>query len=173
MIFIYSCLHKIFFKWLTPEQTAGITSKQIALLSNSDIEGFNIKMYNKLVWQLHAIDGFMITPAFNSPHQLFQPCKKEATFAVNWIDMACPVINVAKYRELGGFDPKFKGYFADVDLCYRARLKGYDMLVDYSLKVNHLGSYTVAKTNKWEQAHAGDSELIVNKYGKTWTELCQ
>lgn len=43
---------------------------------------------------------------------------------------------------------------------------------NYSLKVNHLESYTIAKSNKWEQAHAGDSKLIVNKYGKPWTKLC-
>ena len=148
------------------------TKEPYVWMLNSDIEGVSVNMYDKLLRQLHAINGFMITPSFNSPHQLFQHCKKQATFAVNWIDMACPVIDVDKYRKLGGFDPQFKGYFADVDLCYRARLKDFDMLVDYSLKVNHLGSYTVAKTNKWEQAHAGDSELIFNKYGKSWIELC-
>jgi GT2 family glycosyltransferase len=86
--------------------------------------------------------------------------------------MTCPIINVDMYKKLGGFDLQFKGYFADVDLCYRARLAGLIMAIDDIEEVNHIGSYTVQKEDKWEQANASDNELIVKKWGKNWTELC-
>jgi GT2 family glycosyltransferase len=117
-------------------------------------------------------DLLMITPAFNSPHSLFHKRKTYLTREVNWIDMTCPIINVDMYKKLGGFDLQFKGYFADVDLCYRARLAGLIMAIDDIQEVNHIGSYTVQKEDKWDQANASDNELIVKKWGKNWTELC-
>jgi hypothetical protein len=46
------------------------------------------------------------------------------------------------------------------------------MAIDDIEEVNHIGSYTVQKESKWEQANASDNELIVKKWGKNWTELC-
>jgi N-acetylglucosaminyl-diphospho-decaprenol L-rhamnosyltransferase len=43
------------------------------------------------------------------------------------------------FRRLGGFDPKFHLYFEDVDFCCRARLAGYRLAIDPSLRVVHLG----------------------------------
>jgi GT2 family glycosyltransferase len=139
---------------------------------NSDVEGVDKAMYLDLVDTMLTEDLFMITPSFNSPHSLFHKRKTHLTREVNWIDMTCPIINVDMYKKLGGFDLQFKGYFADVDLCYRARLAGLIMAIDDIQEVNHIGSYTVQKESKWEQANASDNELIVKKWGKNWTELC-
>jgi GT2 family glycosyltransferase len=139
---------------------------------NSDVEGVSKSMYLDLVDTMLTGDLLMITPAFNSPHSLFHKRKTYLTREVNWVDMTCPIINVDMYKKLGGFDLQFKGYFADVDLCYRARLAGLIMAIDDIQEVNHIGSYTVQKEDKWEQANASDNELIVKKWGKNWTELC-
>ena len=148
------------------------TNADYVWMLNSDVEGVSKTMFDSLFSEMWDEDLFMITPSFNSPHSIFHKQTSYLTREVNWVDMTCPIINVDMYKKLGGFDLQFKGYFADVDLCYRARLAGLRMAVDDFEKVNHLGSYTVQKESKWEQANASDNELIVKKWGKNWTELC-
>ena len=148
------------------------TNADYVWMLNSDVEGVSKTMFDSLFSEMWDEDLFMITPSFNSPHSIFHKQTSYLTREVNWVDMTCPIINVDMYKKLGGFDLQFKGYFADVDLCYRARLAGLRMAVDDFEKVNHLGSYTVQKEDKWEQANASDNELIVKKWGKNWTELC-
>jgi GT2 family glycosyltransferase len=79
--------------------------------------------------------------------------------------MAAPLINVKKYKQLGGFDLAFKGYFADIDLCHRAKQEGFKMYCDDTIQVNHLGGYTVQKEAKHEQASMDDNSILINKYG--------
>jgi hypothetical protein len=148
------------------------TNADYVWMLNSDVEGVSKTMFDSLFSEMWDEDLFMITPSFNSPHSIFHKQTSYLTREVNWVDMTCPIINVDMYKKLGGFDLQFKGYFADVDLCYRARLAGLRMAVDDFEKVNHIGSYTVQKEDKWEQANASDNELIVKKWGKNWTELC-
>ena len=137
---------------------------------NSDVNGLSIEMYEDLLTMMDS-NTFMVTPSFNSPHAIFNQDKLMTIDQVNWIDMCCPLINVELYHKLGGFDPELKGYFADVDLCYRARNAGYKMYVNHNYNVHHLGSYTVNKTNKFEQAAIQDNDLIIKKYNKNWYEL--
>lgn len=137
---------------------------------NSDVTNISIDMYNELLNIAITNNAFIITPAFNSPHNLFHSIGKEIRFC-NWIDMTAPLINVKKYKQIGGFDLNFKGYFADVDLCYRARQENYKMLIHDKLKINHAGGYTVIKEAKHEQANLDDNKILLNKYGKNWFEL--
>jgi len=150
------------------------TKADFVWMLNSDIQGATEEMHVRLLKQAILYDAFMITPCFNSPHEIFHVKGESLRLApepINWVDMAAPLINVAKYRQLGGFDLAFKGYFADVDLCYRAREKGYKMFIDRGVQVNHIGSYTVQKEAKHEQANVGDNSILLAKYGKSWTEL--
>jgi GT2 family glycosyltransferase len=137
---------------------------------NSDVKGFSLKMYAEIINSM-GDNVLMSTPSFNSPHAVFHQKPNTSIQLVNWIDMTCPVIDVELYRKLGGFDPVFKGYFADIDLSYRARQAGYLMYVDHAFKLKHEGGYTVKKTGKWEQAAIDDNEFLVKKYGKSWHEL--
>ena len=146
------------------------TEAKFVWMLNSDVNGIDKTCYLKLMALMND-NVFMVTPSFNSPHAIFQNDKNVLMREVNWVDMTCPLINVELYHKLGGFDPKFKGYFADIDLCYRARQGGYKMFVDYSIELNHIGSYTVEKTGKWEQAAIDDNQILVEKYGKNWYEL--
>ena len=137
---------------------------------NSDITGATVEMYNILLHYALATDAFIITPAFNSPHTLFHS-KGNLIRSCSWVDMAAPLINVKKYKQLGGFDLSFKGYFADVDLCYKARQEDMKMYIDDTQTVNHLGGYTTIKEAKHEQANMADNDLLIKKHGKSWFEL--
>jgi GT2 family glycosyltransferase len=137
---------------------------------NSDITGATVDMYNTLLYYAISTDAFIITPAFNSPHNLFHS-KGNLIRSCSWVDMAAPLINVKKYKQLGGFDLSFKGYFADIDLCHRANHENMKMYIDDTQTVKHSGGYTVIKENKHEQANLDDNTILVNKYGKSWHEL--
>jgi GT2 family glycosyltransferase len=137
---------------------------------NSDITGATVEMYNVLLHYAKSTDAFIITPAFNSPHNLFHS-KGNLIRPCNWVDMAAPLIDVKKYKQLGGFDLSFKGYFADVDLCHRANHENMKMYIDDTQTVNHLGGYTTIKEAKHEQANLEDNSILINKYGKSWFEL--
>jgi hypothetical protein len=146
------------------------TSAQYVWMLNSDITMASIEMYNTLLHYAISTDAFIITPSFNSPHKVFHSIGDKMRLC-NWIDMAAPLINVKKYKQLGGFDLNFKGYFADIDLCYRANQENMKMYIDDTLCVNHAGSYTVIKEAKHEQANMADNDLLIKKYGKNWFEL--
>ena len=143
---------------------------QYLWMLNSDITMASIEMYNELVNIAITKNAFMVTPSFNSPHNLFHSIGEEIRFC-NWVDMAAPLINVKKYKQIGGFDLNFKGYFADVDLCYRARQEKMEMYIHDKLKISHAGGYTVIKENKHEQSNLDDNTILINKYGKSWHEL--
>jgi GT2 family glycosyltransferase len=137
---------------------------------NSDITGATVEMYNTLLHYAISTDAFIITPAFNSPHNLFHS-KGNLIRACNWVDMTAPLINVKKYKQLGGFDLSFRGYFADVDLCYRAKQENMKMYIDDSQIIHHGGGYTVIKEAKHEQSNLADNDILIKKYGKNWHEL--
>ena len=142
---------------------------------NSDIsKGIDVGYYETAKKLMKEQDLFMLTPSFNSPHPIFNmtPINTGEIIETKWIDMCCPIIDVEKYIELGGFDLQFKGYFADIDLCKRARDKGFKMAIDYSHYCEHIGSYTVNKEAKHEQSNMADAELLCQKWGvKHYTEL--
>jgi hypothetical protein len=146
------------------------TSAQYVWALNSDITGATVEMYNVLLHYAISTDAFIITPSFNSPHKVFHSIGDKMRLC-NWIDMAAPLINVKKYKQLGGFDLNFKGYFADIDLCYRANQEDMKMYIDDTQKVYHQGGYTVIKEAKHEQANMADNDLLIKKYGKNWFEL--
>jgi GT2 family glycosyltransferase len=137
---------------------------------NSDITGATVEMYSTLLHYAILTDAFIITPAFNSPHALFHS-KGNLIRSCSWVDMAAPLIDVKKYKQLGGFDLSFKGYFADVDLCYKARQENMKMYIDDTQSVSHLGGYTTIKEAKHEQANMADNDLLIKKHGKSWFEL--
>jgi hypothetical protein len=137
---------------------------------NDDVKGVSEEMYQALLSKMQETNAFMITPAFNSPHSTFHK-KGSDLREVNWIDMTAPLIDLDKYFELGGFDLNFRGYFGDIDLCYRARQKGFKMYVLDSFEFEHIGGYTVNKEGMSEQSNMAHNQILIDKYGKSWNEL--
>ena len=143
---------------------------QYLWMLNSDITMASIEMYNELVNIAITNNAFMVTPSFNSPHSIFNSIGNEIRLS-NWVDMCAPLIDVKKYKQIGGFDLNFKGYFADIDLCFRARQENMLMYICDQFKINHIGGYTTNKEAKHEQANLADNDLLINKYGKNWHQL--
>ena len=143
------------------------TSEKYVWMLNSDITGASTKMYNELLDTAKKLNTFMVTPSFNSPHVLFHNGNKY----VNWVDMCCPLINVEMYKDLGGFDLDFKGYGADIDLCYRARKKLLKMYVTNHV-INHVGGYSVIKNNVHIQSDVAlMNNLLIKKYNLSYNYL--
>ena len=62
--------------------------------------------------------------------------------SVREVDIVCGcffLIRTALWRELGGFDPRFFMYGEEVDLCPRARARGWRPVMTPSATIMHLG----------------------------------
>jgi len=145
-----------------------IDAKYLWML-NDDLLGLKPFMYDSLINDLIQHDALMITPAFNSPHQVFHQ-RDFGIREVKWIDMTCPLIDLDKFRQLGGFDTSFIGYFADIDLSVRAREAGMRMYVSDDFEVQHLGGYTVKKLH-CDQSNFRYNDILLKKYNMNWNEL--
>jgi hypothetical protein len=55
----------------------------------------------------------------------------------DWIAGTFMLMRGSTFSQLKGFDPRYRLYFEDVDLCTRARLQGLTMTVDPGLQVLH------------------------------------
>ncbi len=82
---------------------------------------------------------------------------------------ACAFYNRKKLNELGNFDEFFSPYFwEDVDLSFKALKKGWKILYNPSVKVNHFKSRTVKKHYCKEIRNITS---IRNKFLCTWIHL--
>ena len=57
-----------------------------------------------------------------------------------WVSGACLMIGKNKFNTLGGFDEKIFMYMDEVDLCFRARHKGIDIIFYPEAVFTHIGS---------------------------------
>lgn len=55
----------------------------------------------------------------------------------DWVAGTFMLMRGSTFSQLGGFDPRYRLYFEDVDLCTRARLQGLSITVDPRLQVLH------------------------------------
>jgi GT2 family glycosyltransferase len=56
---------------------------------------------------------------------------------VDWVTGCCLLARRACWDDLGGFDPDFFLYYEDVDLCRRARARGWSVWYDPAVCVTH------------------------------------
>ncbi len=64
-----------------------------------------------------------------------------------WASGACMFIRSKVFKELGGFDDTFFAHMEEIDLCWRAQLKGHKVAVVPSSVVYHMGGATLNKIN--------------------------
>jgi GT2 family glycosyltransferase len=62
---------------------------------------------------------------------------KESIFEVDWVSGGAMLIRKELFDELGGFDEDYFMYFEDVDLCLRAKKKGYKIVVNPQSRIFH------------------------------------
>lgn len=59
--------------------------------------------------------------------------------SVDWVHGACMFVRLAAYREVGGLDARFFMYSEEVEWCWRFRRVGWEVWIDPSATVVHLG----------------------------------
>lgn len=57
--------------------------------------------------------------------------------AVDWVSGGFMLVKQSVWKALGGFDERFFLYMEDVDLCVRARQRGYGVYLDPAIQVRH------------------------------------
>ena len=68
----------------------------------------------------------------------------------DWVNGAIMGVSRKAWDDLGGLDTRFKFFWDDVDICFRAGVKGYTVGVHYDVLCVHLGGATV-KTMSFSQ----------------------
>jgi len=66
---------------------------------------------------------------------------------VFWSSGAAMMIRSAVFHEAGGFDPVFFAHMEEIDLCWRIRNKGYEIVCVPQSVVFHIGGATLPKNN--------------------------
>lgn len=60
-----------------------------------------------------------------------------------WATGACLMIRASLFHHLGGFDESFFAHMEEIDLCWRAKLLGYQVWCEPESKVFHVGGGTL------------------------------
>jgi GT2 family glycosyltransferase len=81
-----------------------------------------------------------------------------------WASGACFFIRSAVYNELNGFDTSFFAHQEEIDLCWRAKNKGYTIKYLFESKVYHVGGATLQQGNpKKTELNFRNSLLMLTK----------
>jgi GT2 family glycosyltransferase len=72
---------------------------------------------------------------------------------VEWVAGMLMVFPARLFAELNGFDESYFLYYEDVDLCCRARLAGYDVLLDETARVTHDGLWDSHRNLRYLRWH--------------------
>lgn len=59
---------------------------------------------------------------------------------VDWVTGACFLVRADVFRSVGGFDPAYFLYAEEVDLCWRLRAAGWEVLYDPRARATHSGA---------------------------------
>lgn len=71
----------------------------------------------------------------------------EKIVPVFWATGAALLIRLEVYRKVGGLDARFFAHMEEIDLCWRLRSRGYQLVCIPSSKVYHVGGATLKKEN--------------------------
>ena len=67
--------------------------------------------------------------------------------SVFWATGACLMVRSQLYQDVGGLDKDFFAHMEEIDLCWRIRLAGSDMMMVPTSSVYHLGGGSLPKVN--------------------------
>lgn len=102
----------------------------------------------------------------------------------DWVSGSCIAIKKSLFLELSGFDPIFFMYFEDVDLCFRAKEKGFQNVFLPEASVTHVGAMSTQKAELemlkihhesaqkyFDRTHKGPINFFTRKLVKTGLKL--
>jgi GT2 family glycosyltransferase len=96
--------------------------------------------------QLRRIDG----PATNEPAEVFGGCGASLLMKRELLD------------DVGGFDPKLFMYYEDLDLCWRARLRGWRFVYAPGSVVHHVCGGSSETTSPFRLRQVERNRVLVN-----------
>lgn len=84
--------------------------------------------------------------------RIFDTCETDTgqydtPMEVFWATGACLMVRTDAYLEAGGLDERFFAHMEEIDLCWRMRLSGYNIAVQPSAEVYHLGGGSLPASN--------------------------
>jgi GT2 family glycosyltransferase len=85
--------------------------------------------------------------------RIFDECETDngqynEAMPVFWASGACLLIKSSLFHEVNGFDGKFFAHMEEIDLCWRLQHQGYQIWVEPSSTVYHLGGGTLSYESK-------------------------
>ncbi|MBR5906016.1 MAG: glycosyltransferase family 2 protein [Bacteroidales bacterium] len=86
-----------------------------------------------------------------------------------WVSGACLLTRSSLWRELGGLDDRFFAHMEEIDYCWRAQLRGWQVAVVPESTVWHLGGGTLVPKSPWklELNHRNNLLLLENNLPAT------
>ena len=123
--------------------------------------------YNLLGWTFQrGVGQPVLTPKFNRAQSVFSACAGAAIYRKNLLEeLALPAASGTEEpgRETEYFDLQHFAYLEDVDLCFRARVRGYDIRYCPDAVVYHVGSGTSgSKYNAFKVRLAARNNVYLN-----------
>lgn len=92
-----------------------------------------------------------------------------APSAVDWVSGACMLVRRRAFEELGGFDEAYFMYAEDMDLCWRARRAGWQVVFVPAAAVTHLqGVSTAHHPFRMLVAHHRSAFRFVARSARGW-----
>lgn len=89
----------------------------------------------------------------------------------DWLEGSCLFLPIRLVRELGGFDPIYPMYYEDMDLCRRARLRGYRCAVVLDARYHHYSNASFldhASPQRTTQIDASQFIFMITDPASTW-----
>lgn len=137
------------------------------LMANNDIGNVTGELVAVLERALDENPRLMaVSPAVApSAHQEMRSGEFRPELFIDWV---CPMVRLSAWLDVGGFDPEIRGYGCDLDICLRARRKGYEFAVDGAHMISHEMSATVRSVGDGGRGHADlkfMEDYLKGKYG--------
>ncbi len=87
---------------------------------------------------VHALAGRLAPGNRFSRRYRMADLASDRAVPVDWVSGACFAVRRQAWEELGGFDESYFMYAEDMDLCWRARRAGWDVVYEPGAVVTHL-----------------------------------
>ena len=85
---------------------------------------------------------------------------------VDWVSGCALIIKRDLFNQLGGWDDNFFLYFEDVDLCKRAKQAGYQVMVDLTANLIHLGGKSLQLSQERKRYYYEAQDYYFGKNNK-------
>ena len=135
--------------WLRPIKELFLTNAAVAIAQPKILDLTNREYFE----YAGAAGGFLDQLGYPLCRgRIFQELEKDEgqyddTCEIFWATGACMFIKSTVFHELNGFDEDYFAHQEEVDLCWRAKNKGYQVFYTGNSHVYHLGGSTLSNMN--------------------------